>query len=110
MSILGACFFLDREWFWELGGCDEGHGSWGQQGVEMSCKAWLSGGRAICNKKTWFSHMFRTQGGDFSFPYPLEGSAQERARAYSQDYWRNGRFPNAVHDLDWLVKKFNPPW
>lgn len=109
MSLLGACFFLDREWYWELGGSDEGHGSWGQQGTEIGCKSWLSGGRLICNKKTWFSHMFRTQGGDFGFPYPLENKAVTQAREHSQDYWRNGRFPKAIHDLDWLVKKFNPP-
>lgn len=110
MCILGACFFMDRNWYWELGGCDEQHGSWGQQGVEMSCKAWLAGGRVICNKKTWFSHMFRTQGGDFSFPYPIEGKEQDKARLYSRDLWRNGKYSKAIHDLDWLVKKFNPPW
>lgn len=109
MSILGACFFMDREWYWELGGSDEDHGSWGQQGVEISCKSWLSGGRVICNKKTWFAHMFRTQGADFGFPYPLEGKAVEKARAHSQDFWRNNKFEKQVRPLSWLVDKFNPP-
>jgi hypothetical protein len=109
MSCLGACWFLDREWYWELGGMDEGHGSWGQMGTEVGCKSWLSGGRLICNKKTWFSHMFRTQGGDFGFPYPIEASAQEHARAHSQDVWRNGKFLKAIYNLEWLVSRFNPP-
>lgn len=107
MSLLGACFFLDREWYWELGGSDEAHGSWGQQGTEIACKTWLSGGRLICNRKVWFAHMFRTQGKDFGFPYPLPGSDQEKARTYSQDYWYNGRFPKAIHDIHWLFKKFS---
>jgi glycosyltransferase involved in cell wall biosynthesis len=109
MSLLGACFFMDREWYWELGGSDEDHGSWGQQGTEIACKSWLSGGRVICNRKTWYAHMFRTQGGDFSFPYPLSSEDVAKARKHSQDYWRNGRFPKAIYDLEWLVARFNPP-
>lgn len=108
MSILGACFFLNREWYWELGGCDEEHGSWGQQGTEMSCKAWLSGGRVICNKKTWFGHMFRTQGADFSFSQPISGAEVEIARAHSRKLWKENTWPKAIHDLDWLVEKFSP--
>lgn len=110
MSLLGACWFLDRKWYWELGGSDEAHGSWGQQGTEIACKTWLSGGRLICNTKTWFSHMFRTQGGDFSFPYPIETSQVDKARKHSQDIWRNNKYPKAIHDLNWLIQKFNPPW
>lgn len=109
MTLLGACFFMDREWYWELGGSDEEHGSWGQQGVEIACKTWLSGGRLICNRKTWFSHMFRTQGGDFSFPYTMSGKDVAKAREHSENVWKGGRFPKAVHDLHWLIEKFSPP-
>ena len=107
MSLLGACFFMDREWYWELGGSDEGHGSWGQQGTEIACKTWLSGGRLICNRKTWFAHMFRTQGKDFGFPYPLHNEEQEKARQYSNEYWFGNKFPNAKYEINWLFKKFN---
>lgn len=108
MSLLGACFFMDREWYWELGGSDEAHGSWGQQGTEIACKTWLSGGRVICNRKTWFSHFFRT--GGIGFPYALSGADQENARIYSKDLWRNNKFEKAIYTLDWLVKKFDAPW
>lgn len=109
MSLLGACFFMARSYYWEIDGSDEAHGSWGQQGTEIACKAWLSGGRLICNRKTWFSHLFRTQGGDFSFPYENPGSAVQKARAHSQQLWKGGTWPKAVHDLDWLIAKFKPP-
>jgi glycosyltransferase involved in cell wall biosynthesis len=88
MSLLGACWMVERERYFELGMCDEGHGSWGQMGTEVACKTWLSGGKLICNKRTWFAHMFRTQGGDFGFPYPLSGKATRRARKYSKRLWR----------------------
>lgn len=107
MSIQGSCFMLTREKYWELNICDEKHGSWGQQGVEVACKTWFSGGQIMINKKTWYAHMFRTQGGDFGFPYPLSGSDVEKARKYSRDLFLNGGF-KGIHDLDWLLKKFYP--
>lgn len=109
MSILGACFMLTRERFLELDICDEAHGSWGQMGTEVACKTWLSGGSLICTKKTWFSHLFRTQGGDFGFPYPQPGSGVSKARRYSQDLWLNDKWDKAIHPLSWLIEKFNPP-
>lgn len=108
MSCLGACWFLNREWYWELGGLDLAHGSWGQMGTEIGCKAWLSGGRMVCNQRTWFAHLFRTQGGDFSFPYPLSSSDVERARAHSRKLWIDGEWPQAVRPLSWLVDHFAP--
>lgn len=105
---IGACWFLDREWYWELGGLDENHGSWGQMGVEISCKSWLSGGRQVVNKKTWFSHLFRTQGGDFGFPYDQPARAVEKARQYSRDLWKNDKWPLAKRKFQWLIDKFDP--
>lgn len=112
MSCIGACFFIERERFWALDGMDEAHGSWGQFGTELACKAWLSGGKMVTNRKTWFAHMFRT--GNFkadghpAFPYPLSWQAQERAREYSQDLWLNDKWPKAVRPLSWLVEHFKP--
>lgn len=108
LSLLGACWFLERERFWELGGLDEGHGSWGQMGTEIACKSWLSGGRLVCNKHTWFAHMFRTQGGDFGFPYEISGSQVNKARKYSRDLWMGNKWPKQKHSLEWLIKKFAP--
>lgn len=107
MSIQGSCFMMTREKYWELDICDEAHGSWGQQGVEVACKTWLSGGRIIINKNTWYAHMFRTQGGDFGFPYPNPGIS--KAREYSRDLWLNDKWDKAVHPFSWLIEKFNPP-
>lgn len=107
MSSIGACFFMNRERFFELGCLDENHGSWGQFGVEVACKSWLSGGRHVVNKTTWFSHMFRTQR-DFSFPYELSGHDQERAKLYSRDLWLNNKWDKAVRPLSWIVDKFKP--
>jgi len=105
MSLIGACWFIHRERFWDLDGLDEKHGSWGQMGTEIACKSWLSGGALMVNKKTWFAHLFRTQGGDFGFPYPCNAIP---ARKYSKKLWLENKWPKAKHDLNWLLDKFGP--
>lgn len=113
MCFVGACFFMEREHFLYMGGLDEGHGSWGQMGVEISCKSWLSGGRLVVNKKTWFSHLFRTQPG-FGFPYPIHYNDQERAREYSRKLWnlenpsQLPRWVGAKYPLQMVIDKFSP--
>lgn len=113
MSCIGACFMMERDRFWELEGMDERHGSWGQYGTELACKTWLSGGKMITSRKTWFAHMFRTGNfrehrGGSSFPYPISGNAQERARQYSRNLWLNNKWEKAIHPLSWLVDRFAP--
>ena len=107
MCGIGACWFLHRDRYFELGGMDEQHGSWGQMATEVACKAWLSGGRHVVNKKTWFAHLPRTQPG-FSWPYNNPAAAQEKARQYSRDLWLNDKWPQAKHKLSWLIDKFGP--
>lgn len=108
MSSIGACWFMRRTRYWELGGFDEAHGSWGQYGTELACKSWLSGGRHIVNKRTWYAHLFRTQGGDFGFPYHLSGSAVGRARERSRELWYNNIWEKQIYPLSWLIAKFAP--
>jgi len=106
MSIQGSCFMLSKNKYFELNICDEKHGSWGQQGVEVACKGWLSGMRVVTNINTWYAHMFRTQGEDFGFPYVND--SVDQSREYSRDLWLNNKWPLAIHPLSWLIEKFSP--
>ena len=107
MSLQGSCFMCTRENYWKWNLCDETWNSWGQQGVEVALKTWFNGGRVLCNRKTWYAHMFRTQGGDFSFPYKNPESKIEANRQTSRDLFFN--WPGE-RNLDWLLKKFDPPY
>lgn len=107
MACVGACWFMHRSRYWEIGGMDEAHGSWGQMGVEVACKSWLSGGRQVVNKKTWFAHLFRTQKG-FGFPYPQSGKAVQAAREHSRRLWQGDNWDKAIHSFSWLLEKFAP--
>lgn len=108
MSCLGACWFLSRAYYWQIGGLDESFGSWGQMGQELACKAWLSGGRMVTNRRTWFSHLFRTQGLDFGFPYPLDNAQVAHARDASRALWFNNAWSQQIYPLSWLVERFYP--
>jgi len=108
MSLQGSCFMITRDKYWELNICDEAFGSWGSQGIEVACKTWLSGGRVVCNWDTWYAHMFRTQGGDFGFPYPLPGHQVKSAKEYAKNLFITGRWEKQIRPFSWLLKKFWP--
>jgi hypothetical protein len=112
MSCIGCVFLMERERFFKLGGMDENHGSWGQYGSELACKAWLSGGKMVTSTKTWAAHMFRTgnfsKNGESTWPYEIHQKDIEIARSYSRDMWLNDKWPLAVRPLSWLVDHFAP--
>lgn len=108
MSLQGSFFMLTRDKYWELGICDEGFGSWGSQGIEVACKTWLSGGEVKVVHNTWYAHMFRTQGGDFSFPYEQHQSKVNEAKATARNLFFDGKWKHQKYPLSWLVEKFWP--
>jgi glycosyltransferase involved in cell wall biosynthesis len=108
MSLQGSCFMLTRDKYWELNICDENLGSWGSQGIEIACKFWLTGGKVLINHNTWYAHLFRTQGGDFSFPYPQKESLVQEAKRKAKDLFFNNKFEKQTLPLSWLLKRFWP--
>lgn len=108
MSLQGSCFMLTREKYWSLGICDEFFGSWGSQGIEVSVKTRLSGGNVICNKRTWYAHMFRTQGGDFSFPYQQKQSKVDEAKKKAKDLFFDNKWDKQIYPLSTIIEHFWP--
>lgn len=109
MSLQGSCFMSTREKYWKKELSDESLGNWGNQGIEVALATWLTGGRALVNHNTWYAHMFRTQGGDFSFPWSgikEQGTKQTKDNVVDK-YWNN-KHPKQVHPVSWLVEKFWP--
>ncbi len=108
MSLQGSCFMATRENYWKRELCDEKAGSWGQQGFEVALATWLSGGRVLVNHNTWYAHMFRTQGGDFSFPYKNKGRSVQKTKQYINNKFFKGKHPKQIHPVSWLIEKFYP--
>lgn len=107
MSLQGSFFMATREKYWELKLGGE-FGSWGNQGLQIACAMWLSGGRVLVNHDTWYAHMFRTQGGDFGFPYEQSGKHVSRTKKRVWDFFFNGDFKQQIHPVSWLLEKFAP--
>lgn len=105
MCLLGACWAIKRERYFDLDICDEKMGSWGNQGFEVSVKSWLSGGRLVVNRRTWFAHFFRV--GGINFPYE-GGGRKERAVARSKELFLENKWPKQVRPLSWIIEHFAP--
>jgi len=108
MSLQGSCFMLTREHYWDWEVCDEKAGSWGNQGIEVALATWLTGHQVLVNHNTWYAHMFRTQGGDFSFPYEQRGRAVQKTKDYIKNKFWNNTWPKQTRSVKWLLEKFWP--
>ena len=108
MSLQGSCFMSTREKYWELELCDESLGSWGNQGIEVAMKTKLSGGKVMVNHDTWYADMFRTQGGDFSFPYKQKGNDVSRTKKRVKNLFWGSQWDKAIYPLSKAVEEFMP--
>lgn len=109
MTGQGSCWFTTREWNDHIGLLDEGVGSWGNVGIEVSLRTWLCGGSLILNPKVWQAHWFRVgQGG---FPYPMSGRQVAKAHKYTREnyYYKDDAFEHQTRPFYWLIEKFQPP-
>ncbi|MDO8571496.1 MAG: glycosyltransferase [bacterium] len=103
MLFQGSCWVMSRTHWDFLGELqEEGYGTFAQEPVEIALKTWLSGGRVITNKKTWYAHQHRRFGRVHS-----ANKAEVRAgNAYSRDFWVNNKWDKRIHDLEWLIERF----
>lgn len=107
MSLQGSCFVLTKEKYFELNVCNEEYGNWGNQGIEVACKTWLSGGRVLTNHNTWYAHLFRTHSG-FSFPWKNSESKVSETKKKVWDDIVNFKLNNQIYPVSWLIEKFLP--
>ncbi len=108
MSLQGSFFMCTREKYWELDLSGESLGSWGNQGLQVACATWLSGGRVLVNSLTWYAHLFRTSGGDFGFPYPQSGRDVQKTKNNVKELFWNKKHSAQKYPVSWLVEKFWP--
>ena len=84
-------------------------------GCEMACKTWLSGGRLVVNKKTWYAHWQRGRSRkrnrsikERNRTYFLPREIVHAAHEYAKDLWMNNKWPLQKRKFEWLIKKFSP--
>ncbi|XP_034105679.1 polypeptide N-acetylgalactosaminyltransferase 8 [Drosophila albomicans] len=79
----GGLFSIDRQWFFQLGGYDEGLRIWGAEQFELSLKIWLCGGRLLEVPCSRVGHLYRS--GNFHVQYTKSESA---IKAVGRNYRR----------------------
>ena len=107
MAFQGSCWFTTKKHFKNIGGYELGfQDEFVLESEELSNKTWLSGGRVIVNKNTWYAHLHK--GNRYGRGYFLNAKHMKRLRLHHIDYWMNDRWPGAIHKFKWLVDKFSP--
>lgn len=104
MASQGSCWFMHKDYFIPLS--EKGYGTFIQEFQEIGLRTWLSGGRVVVNKNTWYAHLWK--GKKYGRGYPLDRKESKLGEFYSADFWFNNRLPNRIHDFEWLIDKFWP--
>jgi len=104
MTTQGSCWFMHKDYFFTLGGIDDvNHGHMGREAQEVCLKTWLSGGRFVLSRNTWYAHWAKPK--EFVLLKPKE---KKKSVAHAIDFWNNNKWDLAKHDLAWLAEKFAP--
>jgi len=107
MSAQGSCWFMHRDYFHELELLDDvNYGHFCFEFQEVGLKCWLSGGRVVRNKKTWYAHLHK--GKTYGRGWPLAKSVLAKGAAFSNQ-WMDGKlWHKQDRDIRWLIDKFWP--
>ncbi len=104
ISIQGSCWFMHKSHFLNIDGQDEVHSSFYQEPQEMVFKTWLSGGRCVVNKNTWYAHWHKNKGSQYGFSINQKKDTEK----FSSWCWMTNQWPKRIRDIKWLIDKFMP--
>jgi glycosyltransferase involved in cell wall biosynthesis len=112
MSSQGSAWFMHKDYFYELELMDEdNYGPFWNESQEIFLKAWLSGGRCIVNKKTWYAHLHK--GKTYGRGYRLPENWLQQGSGYTRNWLTMGKaWHKQTKPIEWLIEKFGdvPGW
>jgi glycosyltransferase involved in cell wall biosynthesis len=111
-SMQGSCYFMTRKhWDKVIGELNsELYGTFTMEAQEIGMKTWLSGGRVVVNKGTWYAHWHKgSKGKGYGFSneqYRKHMAGTERGRLYAIQYWLTTK--DFRYDWVWFIDKMFP--
>jgi len=97
LTFQGSCWFMKRSWFDKIGGLDDVNYGWsGREAQEVCLKTWLSGGRCILDRNTWYAHWDKPKE-----HVVMRGIERRKSIAYAQQFWTEDK-------LLPLIERFKP--
>jgi glycosyltransferase involved in cell wall biosynthesis len=108
MSAQGSCWFMRRDNFHKLGLLDEkNYGTFGNEFQEIGLKTWLSGGRVVCNKGTWYAHLHK--GRKYGRGWPLGRHDADKAAEFTKRWVTDSAWDEKqILPFKWLIQRFWP--
>jgi glycosyltransferase involved in cell wall biosynthesis len=107
MSAQGSCWIMHRSYFHELELEDaENYGDFCFEFQEIGLKCWLSGGRVVRNRTTWYAHLHK--GRKYGRGWPLRTETLDKGAAYTNGWMKGKLWHKQNRDIRWLVDKFKP--
>ena len=104
ITFQGSCWFMHKKRFFDIECLKEK--PLRQEAEELSFKVWLSGGRVIRNKKTWYAHLYK--GRRYPDNFKLSRRQIVESEMYYNDLWMNNKWPGQTRTMEWLIDKFWP--
>lgn len=109
IAFQGSCWFMKRDYFNYLELMDTNNfGPFWNEAQEIGFKAWLSGGRVVVNKKTWYAHLHK--GKKYGRGYHLNAEWLKIGATHTKKWMFDKAWDSSkrIYDFKWLIKKFWP--
>lgn len=105
ISAQGSCWMMRKSHYEFMDGLNaELFGKFFLEFQEISLKTWLSGGRVVVDKNTWYAHWHKTKGRGYS----IGEDERKKAVDHINDWIRGYRWSKQTMDFSDLITKFYP--
>lgn len=110
-TFQGSFWFMTRKKFFDIGMLDEKYSDLMEnEPQELGFKVWLSGGRCVVNKNTWYAHMHKSEreSDQHGRSWKLSWQRMRDGGRFQTWYWMNNKWPLATRKMEWFVEHFWP--
>lgn len=108
MVFQGSCWFTTKEHYNSIGKLeinDKTKDEFVLEPEELAFKTWLSGGKVMVNKKTWYAHYHKGNG---NRGYFIDKKTMKRQRIFHINHWMHNKWPKAIYKMEWFIERFWP--